>query len=1025
MGPHDRQFSPATTAFSRATTPDARYHVNDHLNSPTLRQSTPGAKASFELVDLPSFTLESPIGRGTSPRRVQSGGEVSASSFAFMAGSPVDWGRWRPSVQIDWGARSKSVKNIGRSVVKDKDVYLVLAYCSMELFQHFYAPVLYTWERDGSVNFNSITVLSHACSLVLSLGMSLVCKGRRAFGKCWSIFWRFLGISCLFAVADACFQNVSKLNVSFAVYVRIPLAALISSVLISDRRYGVLEWLAIAIMTLSIMTVTYLRTQGKNRFDLLEELRADNFNLLEMLIGSSAGAFASVLAEPIYKNQVTALTGIICKQGTEVSASFAASDRCSAEVDRKTHASEEIEFYIFKMHLDVCCLIMSSVLWVVFTLVKFESSDAAAPSSMDQWFGTWHSNEFVRLAIMVMRGWFVGLVVKRFSTVFRSMAHTLCQVVAVFVIGPVFLGDRGFSSAMLPCTMLVIVIVVAAIVYETGRKNIEHLFWSMQVPYDSAMFHCRCLFRLPALLSNETSSESLNQAREHSRSSGLGNYSVLVLFILSDAGRTLSQQQALSQSAITPGSMVVACFICGVLFASGLTLYLGGYKRHPLSPAHRESLWDRIRFLCIAFDISKVIKYVPCAFFFALSSTLLALAYAQGISPALGIALGYVYMPISALASRFVLGKYYCSLEWLGLLVITLACATFGYLQKFFSESQNPCRHSGGKKNSVLAMLLVIASSVVSVLASLAAERVLKSAEEARLPFYMQKVRLDLASVLCSCVLLFLIGHMSSSPQDAFWKERPLHPPSNMVRYDCRTQSCVTLESDCMEHTAALGPCGSGVFVGWDTWLVWLALAMNVLQGWMTGVVIKQFSTVERAVAQAITIVFIYFFGDPIIHSKNAHNLPLTMVALLIPMSTAVFNIAEAQVEKVVQARQRRDADVYILQFTENWEHQLSAWFQHVRSKDASSQAFHCLVVTTRRGQRFDLSFSQGKGTLAYVDLPEVFFPPHREDFPLMIEYRRQLEPLHEQEISRTWSWTAPCSEMDVPQKQPSSSTFT
>mmetsp|Transcript_108154 Transcript_108154/g.176714 ORF Transcript_108154/g.176714 Transcript_108154/m.176714 type:complete len:237 (+) Transcript_108154:3-713(+) len=236
-----------------------------------------------------------------------------------------------------------------------------------------------------------------------------------------------------------------------------------------------------------------------------------------------------------------------------------------------------------------------------------------------------------------------------------------------------------------------------------------------------------------------------------------------------------------------------------------------------------------------------------------------------------------------------------------------------------------------------------------------------------------------------------------------------------------------------MEHAVPLGPCGSGVFVAWDTWLVWLALAMNVLQGWMTGVVIKQFSTVERAVAQAITIVFIYFVGDPIVHSTNAHNLPLTMVALIIPMSTAVFNIAEAQVEKVVQARQRRDADVYILQFTENWEHNLTEWFQHVRSKETSSQAeaYHSLVVTTRRGQRLQLSVSQGKGLISYADLPEVSVP-QRDDFPLMIEYHRQAEPLHgihhrasSPALDRTRTWTDPFPQVGVYSDEPSSATFT
>merc|ERR1711879_555132 len=111
----------------------------------------------------------------------------------------------------------------------------------------------------------------------------------------------------------------------------------------------------------------------------------------------------------------------------------------------------------------------------------------------------------------------------------------------------------------------------------------------------------------------------------------------------------------------------------------------------------------------------------------------------------------------------------------------------------------------------VLAMLLVVASACASVLASLAAEKVLK---EEGLPFHVQKVSLDLGSAVATLILLPIIGLISTRPQDAYWKYRPLDAR-------CSDSSCWEQSSSgYCANSACSCDCNEGVFVAWNDWMV-------------------------------------------------------------------------------------------------------------------------------------------------------------------------------------------------------------
>jgi len=380
----------------------------------------------------------------------------------------------------------------------------------------------------------------------------------------------------------------------------------------------------------------------------------------------------------------------------------------------------------------------------------------------------------------------------------RAIIETLINVLIIFMVNPM-LGDARFYSGSIPSSLLALVIVIAAVVFQTGRLNVQALLAQMPA---SAAVRRRSMeadrdgrSRLALSIRQALSPRSLGRQRL--------TYGSLIAFIVSDASRTLSQQRALSGSMITPQTMVLACYGGGIVVASTLIVVsLPGCG------------WSSLK---QAYSPRRILRYLPCGLLFALSSTMLAAAYALGISPALSTALGYLYIPVAALASRFVLGKYYMWLEWLALLVLTFACGIFGFLQSFFTHGTD------GGDYQWLAMLFVVGSACASVMASLVSEKVLQ--EEDHLPFRVQKVSLDIGSVVGTLVLLPIIGYVSSRPQDAFWKVRP-------ISSDCpRDSGCWEVSSGgYCSNPQCTCPCSNAFWVGWDSWGVIMALAVFILR---------------------------------------------------------------------------------------------------------------------------------------------------------------------------------------------------
>lgn len=421
--------------------------------------------------------------------------------------------------------------------------------------------------------------------------------------------------------------------------------------------------------------------------------------------------------------------------------------------------------------------------------------------------------------------------------------------------------------------------------FQTGRLNVRLALASLP-PAPPAAGQVMSLQQPPSAPKSATEEMQVAEVRE-APASPIAKivqdmfvlYGSVVLFVVADSSRTMAQQQSLSKVMITPQSMVLTTYLGGMAVATLLVIQSGFTSG--------EGWLDSLEGLRLAWDVRKILRYVPCAAFFAMASTLLSTAYTLGISPALATCLGYIYMPVSAMGSALVLGKYYLWLEWFGLVILTCASSVFGLLENYFLSQEG--KAVGGQH--MLAMLLVVMSAMSSVVGSLLAEKLLKAEQ---LPFFIQKVRLDVASALASLAVFPALGVISTRPQDAFWKQRPLSKScdcavcwSALANETCRSPSCTC-------------PCGSGVFVAWDNWVVVLALTINVLQSWMVGKVIKNFSTVTRAMAQSSSILVIYFIGDPLLNPNNVHRLTLDMVAFLVPLSTTLFMVSVSAMEKVM-----------------------------------------------------------------------------------------------------------------------------
>lgn len=707
-----------------------------------------------------------------------------------------------------------------------------------------------------SVNMMSIQAVSYLGSTALALVSTAILEKEVSL-------WRILGADChrrymlamsLFAFGIICVVcawedvHASWSEIRLVGYTFLPLAV-VMSYFAFGRKYGILEWLAVGMMTLSILAFVWLRERAAGsamRFS----LRAG----VLVQVGVSCCVAGSIIVERTLKRRFAD------GQTEPVSLQMA---QCSGAAS-----------------------VIAVLLWITtVSLGRWHIpgfSELAAKWTYTQaWFGEWGFAQLLLTFVLMCHNLITCLILKTFSTVIRAVMLTLA-LVFVMMLGDWAMGGRYYFAVRLaPSLILATIILLSAVVFQTGRLNLKEMRKVVLHGLDEA-----------AGSNDDKSDEDFHEVKEAERattrtsmvemvSSICRRYAstavtdaLILIYVLTDCGRTIVVQKTLQNTAINSTSLGLICYILGALVASGLTL-----QSHGL---------DGLR---EAWSIDAILRCLPAAFLFALATCLGNLAFASGISSALYMVLGKFYTPVAALGARWVMGKFYLWLEWMALIILTLASVCFGYLKKYSIET-------GIEGAPVTAMVLVLGAASVSAVASLVTERILKN-ESA--PFHMQKVRLDVGSILSSAVLLPVIGLIATRPQDVPWVSRPTDYatcPANSPCWDLSSGACGG--SSC----AGSCPCTNGLFAGWTT--PWLALTVliNTLQGWLVGKVTQRFSVVHRAIADSFSLLTLYFVGDPVFNHTSLSDMGLNLVAMIVPLSTAAFSFATIEMQKVVEAQQ-------------------------------------------------------------------------------------------------------------------------
>jgi len=707
---------------------------------------------------------------------------------------------------------------------------------------------------DAKVNYFSLIAVTNAVSLLTSLLTSFAFEGSKAWKLIfhWGALWRFAAVSFLFAGSQALqavshWRGTTPFFVVTVGYLYLPLVV-IMSYFVFNRHYGKLEWLAVGMMTMSVLTFVVLREQHHDlEMRLKSAFTPAGFAMVVGAVVVSAGA--SIFSERIYKKESW---GLKLWEGN---------------------------FYIMKVQLDATALFLSVVLWGTRQMVIGRQGAV----SNSQWsvvqdlFGEWPASQVLLVAISVAHGWAAGLVTKEHSTTFKSIVETIFSIFCMLVEDPV-LGSRwGFQKRMLPSLLLTGILVLSAVVFQTGRQNVKVLerAAAMVLRHPSDTGGSTGRVQSFNKVSNRVSPDALKALVSSCKKACRKNI-IFVLYIFAYAVRNLVQQKALGSIPINPLSLSLIVYMIQVVIASCLTLRFEGCK-----------------VLGEALHPSKILKCLPAGFLFALTTALNNIAMSQGLSAALTVIIGKFYTPAAAIGARCVLGKYYMWLEYVALAILTLAAMTFGYLEVYSQGNSEEVENASMK----VSMLFCLGGAVTCAFNSLLTERILKGEKAA---FHVQKVSLDVASIISTIVLFGVLGafystfHFVRSAQYVAWSVRPIEQscPADSVCW--QTDGCALAACDCA--------CGTGPFAGWiasSAGVLTLALVCNTAYNWLIGMLVQQFSTIDRAVADAFGLLAVYFIGGPLLNGESLGNVSLDLVAFIVPMSSSLFAVAASEMHRI------------------------------------------------------------------------------------------------------------------------------
>jgi len=309
---------------------------------------------------------------------------------------------------------------------------------------------------------------------------------------------------------------------------------------------------------------------------------------------------------------------------------------------------------------------------------------------------------------------------------------------------------------------------------------------------------------------------------------------LLVLFIMVDTGQALvmdwaenrSWKQSYSGRQYARQTALVVESCLSIVTGLGITASLGGLS------ATRA-----------CFDPQLLLRFFPVACLFAtgLSLKMMSVNYFQAGTIKI---VGQLRLPMLAVGSTLLLGRYFSVVQWQVIALITTSCVSFVLLK-------GQGRLKEGKTFKWKGLSQLAGWVIMNCVGGILAEMTYKSGNT---PYYIQKVAQDFGHLLTSLVMLFLVVPRFSPREDIRNKEtRP-----------------------------------GGFFDSWDIRTV-AVVGFLFLDAWIGNLLLKEFSSVTRTVAKAFGVATVYFVS--LFYSKERKsNWALTVVAVVVIQSSILYS---------------------------------------------------------------------------------------------------------------------------------------
>eukprot|EP00928_Gymnodinium_smaydae_P046634 TRINITY_DN31079_c0_g1_i1.p1 TRINITY_DN31079_c0_g1~~TRINITY_DN31079_c0_g1_i1.p1 ORF type:complete len:1098 (-),score=203.62 TRINITY_DN31079_c0_g1_i1:153-3050(-) len=699
-------------------------------------------------------------------------------------------------------------------------------------------------------------------------------------------------------------------------YTYMPIAVILSSVYFG-RKYGLLEWLSVFMMTLAVCTYMALRERyhAGGTEAAVAELRAHvHFSGMCIVVGSAAvSAFASVLAERLFK----------------------------------VWAYEA--FYVLKVNIDLVSTCLSAGFWaagVNFHGVSHLFGDQRRLSdnvAESPWYVEWDGPVMALAVATVAHAWLAGLVTKKESTVTKSVIAS-GAVVTMMLISDPLRGKFNFAVRMWPATFLVVIAWISLLTFQTGRLNIqlakqmsrdddamlEDVDHAGAPPeqneaspgwFGSSPWRIRQDPEAAAKASEEKILKQIEQAtgillqgqaarQASSQGDGLSSEAIVysLVYIVMDAGRTMLNQYALSSSQINPNSMSFMTFALMLIWFCYQTLNSGYLAL--------QSKWDWSKF-SLAWKRDALWDYLPSAFFMAITTCFVNMSYALGLSSALAVVLGKVYTPVLAIGERVYYKRSRLWIEWFAIAILTLAVFTFGYLSSYKIET-------GLDLSNSVAIVLSLAGATTAAIGALVSDNIYKQYPVPPTTFPQHQIRFNFGSLFFTVLVVPFLSLTASRAKDIVWLHRPVDTacavpecwphvtawPSGSLHWPWAADMDTCPADLCVDACA----CEVGLFAGWGStyssgWqpALYLFLLVNILYSIITGKVMQTCGALHRAKCDAFSLVLLYWLGNPLLEkmlngtplSESLKDMCLNIVSLIVPLAAVAIDVGKSEMKKI------------------------------------------------------------------------------------------------------------------------------